>query len=174
MGESAEPAFNGRKNTNQFTAFYYVHPLCALSDTDVHTQKTRNTSVIFPPYADKTETNKIKIKHHNTVFFDTKTWDTHPYASPEGLETTPPLGNVNGGLQHGLSEPPCGLRPCASPLKIFPGTQRVTGTQNLYQASKTILSPISHVNANQSLQTHKTRTHRTTMRAVRRSSAGAQ
>ena len=44
--------------------------------------------MIFPPYADKTETNKIKIKHHNTVFFNTKTWDTHPYASPEGHETT--------------------------------------------------------------------------------------
>jgi hypothetical protein len=45
--------------------------------------------VIYSPLAYQIETHKYKPKHHNTVLFNTITWDPHPYASPEGLGTTP-------------------------------------------------------------------------------------
>jgi hypothetical protein len=64
--------------------------LFALRETpDSYAKQTRTISVIFPPFADQTETNKNEIKHHNTVFLHTKTWDSHPYASPEEPRTTP-------------------------------------------------------------------------------------
>jgi hypothetical protein len=64
--------------------------LFAFRDTlDLPTKQTRITSVIYPPLAYQTEANKNKIKHHNNVFLNTKTWDLHPYASPEGPGSTP-------------------------------------------------------------------------------------
>ena len=54
-----------------------------------HTKKARITSVIYSPSEDQTETNKNKKQHHNTVFLNTITWGTLPYASPEGHGTTP-------------------------------------------------------------------------------------
>ena len=64
--------------------------LFALRETPcLHTKHTRITGVIYPPSTDQTETNKNKIKHHNTVFLNTKPWDSTPYASPEGHGATP-------------------------------------------------------------------------------------
>ena len=56
---------------------------------DAHTKQTRNSSVIFTPFADQAEKNQIKSKHHNSVFLNTKTRDSQPYASPEGPGSTP-------------------------------------------------------------------------------------
>ncbi len=56
---------------------------------DIYTKRTRTTSVIHPPFADQTKTHKNEAQHHNTVFFYIIAWRSHPYASPEGLGTTP-------------------------------------------------------------------------------------
>ena len=45
--------------------------------------------MIYPLFADQTKVHKSKKRHHNTVFFNTTTWGSHPYASPEGHGTTP-------------------------------------------------------------------------------------
>ena len=64
--------------------------LFALRETPYScTKQTRTIRVIFPPFADQPETNKNEIKRHNTVFFYTKAWGSHPYASPERHGTTP-------------------------------------------------------------------------------------
>ena len=84
----------------------------------VHSKQTRNPNVIFPPFADQTETNKIKTNHHNTVFFNAKHGIHIPMHRPRGLGP-PPLRNISSRQIQGLSEPPCGLRPCASPQIYF-------------------------------------------------------
>ena len=61
----------------------------ALRETrGLHAKHTRITSVIYPPSKDQPETNKNKINHRNTVFLNTKSRDSHFYASPEGHEAT--------------------------------------------------------------------------------------
>ena len=45
--------------------------------------------MIYSPLKDHTETNKNKTNLHNIVSLNTKPWDSHPYASPEGPGTTP-------------------------------------------------------------------------------------
>ncbi len=50
---------------------------------------TRITGVIYPPPTYHTKPNNNKANLHNTIFFYTKPWDSQPYASPEGLGTTP-------------------------------------------------------------------------------------
>ena len=45
--------------------------------------------MIYPPPKDQKKTNKYKAILHHDVFFNTKPWDSRPYASPEGHETTP-------------------------------------------------------------------------------------
>ena len=52
---------------------------------DLITKKTRIVSVIYSLTEDQAETKK----KHNTVFFNTKLWDSHPFASPEGSGTIP-------------------------------------------------------------------------------------
>ena len=84
LGESAELAFNGRKNKKHFLLNFVCNLFAYRQTRDVHTRQTRTTSVIFPPYADKTDQNKTS--QHSILQY--KTWDTHPYASSEGTETT--------------------------------------------------------------------------------------
>jgi hypothetical protein len=62
----------------------------ALRETpDLHEKQTRITSVTYQPSKDTIVTNTNKANHHNTRFFDTKSRDSHSYASPEGHEATP-------------------------------------------------------------------------------------
>ena len=56
---------------------------------DTYTKRTRKISVIYPPLAYQTETDKTETQHQNTVFLNTIAWGTHPYAPPEGPGTTP-------------------------------------------------------------------------------------
>ena len=72
---------------------------------------------------------------------------------PRGLGPTP-LRNVKGGLHLGLSEPPCGLRPCASSPMVSPG-ELIPGTRKQHQTLRMILSPNLPVTANISPHTQK-------------------
>ena len=45
--------------------------------------------MIYPPLADQTTAHTRNKQHHNTVFFNTSAWGSHPYASPEEPGTTP-------------------------------------------------------------------------------------
>jgi len=56
---------------------------------DIYTTQTRTSSVIYAPFADQTKMHKTEKQHHNTIFFNTTAWGSHPYASPEGPRTTP-------------------------------------------------------------------------------------
>ena len=68
-----------------FTLCIFLH-----SETPyLYTKKTRTTSAIYPPPKDQKETNNNKTNLHHSAFLNTKPWDSHPYASPEGLGTTP-------------------------------------------------------------------------------------
>ena len=89
MGESIEPASKRRKNKKHFTAFHLGSLFAPRETLDVIKKQTRIPSVIFPPYAYKTYMKKYETKHHNIVFINTDTWDSHPKASPEGPGTTP-------------------------------------------------------------------------------------
>ncbi len=60
---------------------------------------------------------------------------------PRGLRPPPPR-DVTGGLQQGLSEPPCGLRPRASPTLNLPD-QGSPGKRNGSQTI-TIFPPHTH------------------------------
>ena len=75
-----------------------------------------------------------------------------PMHPPRGLGPPSPPRNISGGQIQSLSEPPWGLRPCASPPKIFPGTQRILGNQNRNQNLPTIYTPNSPVITNLFLQ----------------------
>jgi hypothetical protein len=62
---------------------------------DTHTKETRITSVVSVTQNDPTVTGVNKKYLHHKVFSNTKTWDLHPYASPEG-PGTPPSENCQG------------------------------------------------------------------------------
>jgi hypothetical protein len=47
------------------------------------------TSVIYSLTEAQTKTHINDKHHHNTVFFNTTAWGSHPHASPEGHGTTP-------------------------------------------------------------------------------------
>jgi hypothetical protein len=47
------------------------------------------TSVIYSTPNDPTEKKDNSTNQHYDVFFNTKPWDLHPYALPEGHGTTP-------------------------------------------------------------------------------------
>ena len=89
LGTSAVPASQRRKNKKHFTAFHPVHPSCTPTYTRYTHEKDTQQSVIYPPLADQTKTHKNAKQHHNTVFFNTTAWVSHPHASPEGHGTTP-------------------------------------------------------------------------------------
>ena len=89
LGESTEPASKRRKIKSILLLFTMCSLFTPRETPDVNTKHTRITSVIFPPYAHQTHMKKNETKHHNTVFLNTKTWEPHPNASPEGPRTTP-------------------------------------------------------------------------------------
>jgi hypothetical protein len=76
---------------------------------------------------------------HHDVLINTKPWDSHPTASPEGLGTTY-LRDITGGTKWDPSEPSCGLWPCAIPPKIQPGTERTPDTPKKIQNPPTFLT----------------------------------
>jgi len=71
------------------TAFHPVHLFAHRNTPNTYTKATRITSVIYPPSKDHTVTNNNKTNHRNNAFLNTKSRDSHPYASPEGPEATP-------------------------------------------------------------------------------------
>ena len=107
---------------------------------DTYTKGTRNQSVIYPPPKDQKETNKNKINSYHYVFLNTKPSDLHPYASPEGLGTTPfegyqrwPKTRPRGAAMRltALRQPPTG----------YHGTQRNPGTLKQIRNTQTFFTP---------------------------------
>ena len=88
-GESAEPAFERRKNEKHFTPYYHVQSFAYRQTQDKHTKQIRIISMIYSPTRDHAEKTKRTNNHHIHVFLNTNQRDLHPCASPVGLGTTP-------------------------------------------------------------------------------------
>ena len=146
LGESVEPAFKRRKNKKHFTAFNPVQLFCTPRDTrlthETNTHYKRDLFTIRRPDRDGK-------KNIITMYFKILNHGTHILSHHPRGPGPPPLRNISGGLLEGLSEPPCGLRPCARPPMIYP-CNIFPGTQKQRQNPQTALAPISSATANPS------------------------
>jgi len=113
-------AQNQPSKREKMKSILLLSTLCSLlfafrETPDLQTKHARTTSVIYPPSTYQSETNKTKKKHHNTVFLNTKPWDSTPYASLEGSGTT-----LSEKCQRWPNTRPLGAAMRLTALHLFP------------------------------------------------------
>ncbi len=80
----------GKKNESILLLSVLCNLFAPRHTPDVYTKQTRSSSVTSTPFTDQAKKYITNTKHHNSVFLNTKTRDSHPNASPEGHGFTPP------------------------------------------------------------------------------------
>jgi hypothetical protein len=139
------PAFGrerraGRLRAKKIKSFYCLLRL----HSDIHKTYTWNGHALqawsISPQKTKQKEKKT-YKFCITTYFSIRNHRIHTPLHHSRDMRPPPPWDIIGGAKHSLSEPACGLRPCASLPKKQPSTQRIPSTQKDYLDPHTFLAP---------------------------------